>query len=382
MAVLKYKNPNWDGTTASEEYLTLTISGGGTSFDDAPSDNNKYVRSNGSWVFNYDTYTYDGDYPSGSANIYGVNYTFKTGDIAETTSNGLVIRYNNEWFDLGIEKNITFAYTGSTTSSGSTKYSIDASVVETWFPILYKTPRWNYTINGHYIAKVTCTTSSNTSTASDNLSKTVTTTELFKDFCYSDYPRTWVLQKKTVKNYTRETTEAEFVDAGTDTITYTGYETKDPDCYSAYIQASGAYSLASDARSQASTAYSLASSANRSINSIQNALDKISTSYTTNAVSITSTTGGITLSNQSVVFVTSSASSLTLSYSYTANYYINNYTVLIKNSNSSEITFSLNGTSGDKLLGELPSTIASGGILELNFLRDKNSNCFYIRGIS
>ena len=62
MAVLKYKNPNWDGTTASEEYLTLTISGGGTSFDYAPSDNNKYVRSNGSWVFNYDTYTYDGDY--------------------------------------------------------------------------------------------------------------------------------------------------------------------------------------------------------------------------------------------------------------------------------------------------------------------------------
>ena len=57
MAVLKYKNPNWDGTTASEEYLTLTISGGGTSFDDAPSDNNKYVRSNGSWVFIYDIYT-------------------------------------------------------------------------------------------------------------------------------------------------------------------------------------------------------------------------------------------------------------------------------------------------------------------------------------
>ena len=109
MAVLKYKNPNWDGTTASEEYLTLTISGGGTSFDDAPSDNNKYVRSNGNWVFNYHTYTHDGDYPSSSANIYGVNYTFKTGDIAETTSNGLVIRYNNEWCKLGIEKDITFS---------------------------------------------------------------------------------------------------------------------------------------------------------------------------------------------------------------------------------------------------------------------------------
>ena len=95
MAVLKYKNPNWDGTTASEEYLTLTISGGGTSFDDAPSDNNNYVRSNGNWVFDYNTYTYDGDYPSSSANIYGVNYTFKVGDIAESTNKGLIVRYNN-----------------------------------------------------------------------------------------------------------------------------------------------------------------------------------------------------------------------------------------------------------------------------------------------
>ena len=47
-------------------------------------------------VFDYDTYTYDGDYPSGSANIYGVNYTFKVGDIAESTNKGLIVRYNNE----------------------------------------------------------------------------------------------------------------------------------------------------------------------------------------------------------------------------------------------------------------------------------------------
>ena len=89
------------------------------------------------------------------------------------------------------------------------------------------------------------------------------------------------------------------------------------------------------------------------------------------------------LNNYSLIFVTSSGTSLTLSYTYTDNPYINSYTVLIRNTNSSEINFNLTGASGDTFLGERPTTIAaSGGVIELNFLRDKNSNCFYIRGIS
>ena len=89
------------------------------------------------------------------------------------------------------------------------------------------------------------------------------------------------------------------------------------------------------------------------------------------------------MKDYTLIFLTTSGSSITLSYNYTNNPYINSYTVLIRNTNSSEISFNLTGASGDTFLGERPTTIAaSGGVIEVNFLRDKNSNCFYIRGIS
>lgn len=385
MAVLKYKNPNWDGTTASEEYLTLTVSGGGTSFDDAPSDNNSYVRSNGSWVFNYDTYTYDGDYPSGSANIYGVNYTFKVGDIAESTNKGLIVRYNNEWFKLGIIKEFKFSYSGNTSEANQyVTYNMNPSDAGIGFNGLWGVNSLqNLRIDDIIISKTESLQSKQETTSEDNLTKTQKIEKWTKAYSYASSPTVWEVRQTTIKTYTRATTDEDFVDSGNDAITYSGYKRVYVNRDNLYYVINTASTDALVAKSKANSAYSLADSLKSKVTALETTKETLQGTCNTQTITTTSTNLSITLKDYTLIFLTTSGSSITLSYDYTNNPYINSYTVLIKNTNSSEINFSLTKNSADTILGEMPSTIAaSGGIIELNFLRDKSSSCFYIRGIS
>lgn len=396
MAVLKYKNPNWDGTTESEEYLSLTVgSGGGTSFEDAPSDSNNYVRSNGSWVFDYSGYTYDGDYPLEKATINGVDYTFKTGDIVETTGKGLVIRLNNRWFSLNHTWNLTVSYTSNSTSGHEIKRIIDPVVVEAYFDYLVNTSNVNYTINYCTISRYFANTSTSTATASDELSKTETTTTRFTAYGYDDIARSWIFEKKIAVNYTRETTDDEFTETGT-TTTYSGYTLESKSVTQTYKYANNAYSLSTSAMNTAysardtadnayglaSTAYDLANENASDIRDIQNALSGISATSQTSTLSTSDSSYSISLANYSLIYLEANNTTFNLSYSYSTNSYINTYTVLIRNTSSSPMNFTLTGSSGDNKLGDIPTTIESTKVLELSFLRDKANNKFYIRAIS
>ena len=173
------------------------------------------------------------------------------------------------------------------------------------------------------------------------------------------------------------------MDSGNDTITYSGYKRVYVNRDNLYYVINTASTDALVAKSKANSAYSLADSLKSKITALETTKEILQETCSTQTVTTTATNPLITLKDYTLIFLTTSGSSITLSYDYINNPYINSYTVLIKNTNSSEINFSLTKNSADTILGEMPSTIAaSGGIIELNFLRDKSSSCFYIRGIS